>query len=362
MNLSQGDALYYLIGVVSLLFFILLGSVIWSQRRRKRPDLPQPESQPERDVTPAPVAEKSLDSALANTRSHFFGRIKGLFAAAKPPEIEEIEEILYTSDLGPKTVQRLMGAVQKGLKSSQMKDSESVKEALKGEMLDIFSQVNVTPTSEHPFWGRLNWSTQGPTVWLIVGVNGAGKTTTIGKIAGRLGEEGKKVLVAAGDTFRAAAGEQLKIWADRASVEVFDPPSVKDPSAVAFDALNKAVAKAFDVVLIDTAGRLHTQTNLMEELKKVKRVMQKVIPGAPHEVLLVLDANSGQNGLNQAREFHQAVEVTGAVLTKLDGTSKGGVIVGVAHDLGLPVKFIGIGEKIGDLRPFSSSDFVNSIL
>jgi fused signal recognition particle receptor len=195
----------------------------------------------------------------------------------------------------------------------------------------------------------------------VVGVNGAGKTTSIGKIAGQLAHSGKRVLVAAGDTFRAAAGNQLKTWTDRAQVEIFSPEGVTDPSAVAFDAVSKGKAQGYDVVIVDTAGRLHTQSNLMEELKKMKRVITKVIPEAPHETLIVLDANSGQNALMQAREFHKALGLTGVVLTKMDGTAKGGVAVGLAHELKIPIRLIGVGEKIGDLRPFSVKEFVESI-
>jgi fused signal recognition particle receptor len=198
-------------------------------------------------------------------------------------------------------------------------------------------------------------------VIMVVGVNGAGKTTSIGKISAQWAQSGKKVLVAAGDTFRAAAGQQLKVWTERAAVEIFAPEGITDPSAVAFDAVSKAKARGYDFVIIDTAGRLHTQANLMEELKKVKRVIAKVIPEAPHEVLVVLDANSGQNALIQAREFHQALGLTGAILTKMDGTAKGGVAVGLAHELQLPIKLVGIGEKIQDLRPFSAHEFVDSI-
>lgn len=201
-----------------------------------------------------------------------------------------------------------------------------------------------------------------PAVLMVVGVNGAGKTTTIGKLSAKLAGKGKRVLVAAGDTFRAAAGEQLKTWTDRASVEIFDPENVTEPSAVAYQALELAKAKGFDVVIVDTAGRLHTQKNLMEELKKMKRVLAKIDATAPHETLLVLDANSGQNALIQAKEFHGALTVDGVVLTKLDGSAKGGVAVGISNEVGLPIKLIGVGEKIGDLRAFEPRGFVNSIV
>ena len=342
--------------------------------------------------TPAEIQRqerKALSSALTNTRSSFFGRIKSLFGA-KPAldasEMEGLEEILYTSDLGPQTVQRLLEAVETRVKSEGGSGFDAVREALKTEMLDIFESLggDAAPSNGNGHGLRLVTSTDPvihhgsedylegldqlaiwdhkPAILMVVGVNGAGKTTTIGKLARRLAQSGKRVLVAAGDTFRAAAGDQLKVWTERAAVEIFSPEKVTDPSAVAFSAVEQAQKQGFDVVIIDTAGRLHTQKNLMEELKKMKRVIAKLAPTAPHEVLLVLDANSGQNALIQAREFHQAVEVTGVVLTKLDGTAKGGVALGLAHELKLPIKLIGVGEGIDDLRRFSSREFVDSII
>lgn len=323
---------------------------------------------------------KELSSALANTRSSFFGRIRSLFGT-KPTldasEMEELEEILYTSDLGPQTVQRLLDAVQEKVRADGGTGIEAVREALKGEMLSIFQDAGVVEavpighnglrlvkSAEQSIEGleHLNIWDHKPAVLMVVGVNGAGKTTTIGKLASRLAKSGKKVLVAAGDTFRAAAGDQLKIWTDRAQVEIFHPEGVTDPSAVGFAACERAQKEGFDIVIIDTAGRLHTQKNLMEELKKMKRVMTKPVPTAPHEVLLVLDANSGQNALIQAREFHSALTVTGVVLTKLDGSAKGGVAIGLASELKIPIKLIGVGEGIEDLRRFSSTEFVDSIL
>lgn len=330
-------------------------------------------------IAPAPapshpverVEPKALSAALSNTRGSFFGRIKGLFGS-KPTlssgELEDLEEILYTSDLGPQTVQRLMGAVETRLKSDGGSGFEAVRSALKSEMIEIFDGLSaggeVAAGSEDYIEGleRLNIWNAKPAVLMIVGVNGAGKTTTIGKLARRIAQSGRKVLVAAGDTFRAAAGDQLKVWTERAQVEIFSPENVTDPSAVAYQAIERGVNEAFDVVIIDTAGRLHTQKNLMEELKKMKRVMTKLVPAAPHETLLVLDANSGQNALIQAREFNSALEVTGVVLTKLDGTAKGGVAVGLACELRLPIKLIGVGEGIEDLRKFSPREFVDSIL
>ncbi|MEK7355310.1 MAG: signal recognition particle-docking protein FtsY [Bdellovibrionota bacterium] len=319
---------------------------------------------------------RALGLALANTRSSFFGRLKGVFGSRETltsSEMEEIEEILYTSDLGPQTVQRLLEAVETRVSADGNSGFEAVRSALKSEMLSIFHDVengtsnggaHVKHGSEDYIDGleKLAIWNRKPAVLLVVGVNGAGKTTTIGKLARRIAQSGRKVLVAAGDTFRAAAGDQLKVWTERASVEIFNPENVQDPSAVAYQALERGTKEAFDVVIIDTAGRLHTQKNLMEELKKMKRVIQKLLPEAPHEVLLVLDANSGQNALIQAREFHQALGVTGVVLTKLDGTAKGGVAVGLACELQIPIKLIGVGEGIEDLRHFSSEEFVNSII
>lgn len=387
---QQMDILLIFIGVMLLL---VLGVIALSmlKSRKKRRELPQakvevppqvcekakeavvakelgkekealaPEARP---VAPAPApepAEVDLKEALRKTEENLFGRIRGLFktdAVGKP--LEEIEEILYTSDLGPTTVQRLMAAIEEKLSRKEKADYESVREALKEEIKNIFAGSHST----HPGEGilsRIQFADEGPTVLMIVGVNGAGKTTSIGKISAQLAGQGKKVLVAAGDTFRAAAGGQLKVWTDRAQVEIFSPEGVTDPSAIAFDAVSKGKAQGYDIVIVDTAGRLHTQANLMEEIKKMKRVMSKVIPAAPHETLIVLDANSGQNALMQAKEFHGALSLTGAILTKMDGTAKGGVAVGLAQELQIPIKLIGVGERIQDLRSFSSHDFVESL-
>jgi fused signal recognition particle receptor len=312
-------------------------------------------------VPEAPAArKKNLSEALSNTKESFFGRIRNLFASGMAEaDMEALEEILYTSDLGPETVERMMEAIQEKMDRSDVSSLEKVREALREEMHKIFSTI--------PFFSMENWiekvdSVGGPYVILVVGVNGAGKTTTIGKLAHWFASQGRTTLVAAGDTFRAAAGDQLKVWSERAQVEIFSPAGVSDPSAVAFDACQKAKSKNFKVVIVDTAGRLHTQKNLMEELAKMKRTVQKVIPEGPHETLLVLDSNSGQNALMQARQFHDALQVSGVVLTKLDGTAKGGVAVGIVNELGLPIQLVGIGEGIADLRPFDSKEFVDSIL
>lgn len=312
---------------------------------------------------PQPSPEKAVDlrEALKKTEENLFGRIRNLFKNdTHSKHLEEIEEILYTSDLGPTTVQRLMGALEDKLSKRERGDYETVRGTLKEEIRNIF-QESSSSGSDQGILSKIHFAAEGPTVLMIVGVNGAGKTTSIGKISSQLASQGKKVLVAAGDTFRAAAGGQLKVWTDRAQVEIFSPEGVTDPSAVAFDAVSKGKAQAYDIIIIDTAGRLHTQANLMEEIKKMKRVMTKVIPEAPHETLIVLDANSGQNALMQAKEFHNALTLTGAILTKMDGTAKGGVAVGLAQELQIPIKLIGVGERIQDLRSFSSQEFVDSL-
>lgn len=315
------------------------------------PAQPQPEAEV---VTPEAVPEKEVDlkKALRATEENIFGRIKSLFKGNENfGHLEEIEEVLYTSDLGPQTVQKLMEALE-DLNRKEKADFDKVRETLKFQMEEVFARL---PSNS------LHFAQTGPTVLMIVGVNGAGKTTSIGKLASQFASQGKKVLVAAGDTFRAAAGGQLKVWTERAHVEIFSPEGVTDPSAVAFDAVSKAKGQNYDIVIVDTAGRLHTQENLMEELKKMKRVMGKVIPEVPHEIIIVLDANSGQNALIQAREYHKALQLTGAILTKMDGTAKGGVAVGLANELQIPIKFIGVGERIQDLRSFSPHEFVESI-
>ncbi len=311
----------------------------------------------------AEASEKPIESIL-NVKvksSSFFSKIKNLIKtkSISEDEIEQIEEVLYTSDLGPKTVQLLMASIEE----VKPKNIDELQSHLKLEISKIVNSAK-SPFYEHSndFFNEFRINANGLTVWLVTGVNGAGKTTTIGKIANKLSLDGKKVLLAASDTFRAAATEQLSIWQTRAGVEIFSPPQVKDPSAVAFDAVSRAKAKGFDFVIIDTAGRLHTQKNLMEELKKIKRVIQKVVPEAPHESLIVLDANSGQNAIMQAEQFHQALELSGVILSKMDGTAKGGVVLSLAGELGLPVKLVGVGEKADDLRQFDKKEFVSSLV
>lgn len=409
MNVQEHAMILWIVAFFAVLVLLVLGAVLvgfFRNQSRIRREIGRPTA-PERDILPSPdvpevppiplelrrdtaeaptqgpapvlaptaptpeepsapaedefASSRTLSQALEKTEKSFFGRLRGLFQnETATKNFEDIEEILYTSDLGPQTVERLMERLG-DLSRSEKSDLAALKSALKEEFLQIFEGAQVPEPKPEETLGHLSQGSV-PSVWMIVGVNGAGKTTTIGKVSAHLARQGKRVLVAAGDTFRAAAESQLKVWTDRAQVELFSPEGVKDPSAVAFDAVSKAKTQSFDVVLIDTAGRLHTQANLMEELKKVKRVLAKIMPDAPHETLIVLDANSGQNALQQAREFHQALTLTGVVLTKMDGTAKGGVAVGLAQELKVPIRLIGIGEKIGDLRAFSATEFVDSIL
>lgn len=305
----------------------------------------------------------SLKNILEGSRRSFWSHLS--FSSSQNLQIsdvlDKIEEALYMGDLGPQTVAYLVEQAQEHFSKNELSE-DSLRSFLKTKMAEILGDQKFSDNVYEQLKENSAGGEATPLVLLIVGVNGAGKTTTIGKLAGNLAQNGKKVLIAAGDTFRAAAETQLKVWTDRAAAEIFSPEGVKDPGAVAFDAVSKAKAKGFDVCIIDTAGRLHTQSNLMDELAKVKKVMAKVIPEAPHHTWLVLDANSGQNALFQARNFHDKLGVTGVVLTKMDGTAKGGVAIGIVNELKLPVRYVGIGESAQDLQPFDQKEFVESII
>ncbi|MBW1722924.1 MAG: signal recognition particle-docking protein FtsY [Deltaproteobacteria bacterium] len=296
-----------------------------------------------------------LRQGLSKTRSGLAGSLDALFFGKKEINdelLEQLEEVLFTSDLGVATTQELIDMVQDRVSRKELDKPEKIRSLLK-EQIRAFLEVEDVQ-HRTPALGE-------PLVIMVVGVNGVGKTTTIGKIGNLFREEGKRVILAAGDTFRAAAVEQLEIWGERIGAEVVKQKEGADPSAVAFDAVAAALARKADVVLIDTAGRLHTKSNLMDELEKIQRVTGKKLPGAPHEVWLVLDATTGQNAIAQARIFNETLGVTGIILTKLDGTAKGGIVVGISHELQIPIKFIGIGEKMDDLRPFNAGDFVEAI-
>ncbi len=295
-----------------------------------------------------------LKEGLAKTHQGWISRIDGLTAGRKKIDetlLEELEEILITSDIGVKTSQHLIRDVTAKVTRKELEDAGHLKANLQEQIFQILNQ------QEKP----LDITRARPFVIMVVGVNGTGKTTTISKMAQKFKAEGKSVLLAAADTFRAAAIEQLEIWGQRIGCEVIKHRQGSDPAAVVFDALQAGRSRGSDLVLVDTAGRLHTKVNLMEELKKIKRIMTREIPGAPHEILLVLDATTGQNALSQARMFHQALEVTGIVLTKLDGTAKGGILIGISNELKIPLRYIGIGEKAEDLREFNARDFVDAL-
>jgi fused signal recognition particle receptor len=294
-----------------------------------------------------------LKESLTKTRQGFVDKIDNLISGRKSIDqalYDELEEILIQADVGAETAFNLVEDLKRLVKERRASDAGELKPLLKGLMRDLLGQ------DTSPLAGGGN-----PTVILVVGVNGVGKTTTIGKLAYNLKQCGDRVILAAGDTFRAAAIDQLEIWGNRAGVDVIKHREGSDPAAVVYDALQAARARHASVLIIDTAGRLHTKSNLMEELKKVGRVLSRDNPGAPHEVLLVLDATTGQNAISQARIFGEATGVTGIVLTKLDGTAKGGVVIGIKKALDIPVKFIGIGEGVEDLRPFSAGEFVDAL-
>jgi fused signal recognition particle receptor len=305
--------------------------------------------------TPEPTFLEKMKQAVTRTRENLSDKIDEMVAFTKEIDrktLDELEFILISADLGTKTTDEILKNLRERADRKQIKDVAELKRLIKEQILEI---LQATPV-------RAGKPAQGePEVVMVVGVNGTGKTTTIGKLAYALRSEGKTVLLSAADTFRAAAIEQLEIWGSRTGVEVIKTKPGGDPAAVLFDTLNAAKARHTDSVIVDTAGRLHTKSNLMAELEKMKRTAQRIIPGAPHEVLLVMDATTGQNGLQQARQFTDSAGVTGIVLTKLDGTAKGGVVVAISRELGLPVRYVGVGEKAGDLLPFNPKNFVDSL-
>lgn len=297
-----------------------------------------------------------LKKGLSKTHQGFVEKIDRLFLGKKTIDqdlLDELEALLYEADIGVKTTTDLIEGVRQGLKRGDLQDPEKVKTFIKEEILRILR------SGEKPLF--IDFNSTKPFVFMVVGVNGAGKTTTIGKIAHQYSSQGKRVLIGAADTFRAAAVEQLEIWANRVGADFIKQSKGSDPSAVAFDSIQAAKARNTDLVFIDTAGRLHTKVNLMEELKKIKRIVSRECPGAPHEILLVLDATTGQNAISQAKLFNEAIGVTGIALTKLDGTAKGGIIVGITEELKIPIRYVGVGEAIDDLKEFNATDFVQAL-
>lgn len=300
--------------------------------------------------------DENLDNKLTRTRGRFKDSLLNFVRGTGKIDddlLEELENQLITADLGVAVTERVIAAIKTRLSRGDGGDSEALHQAMKSELTDILKSVEQPleiPDSPDPF------------VILVVGVNGSGKTTTIGKLAKQLTDGGQSVMLAAGDTFRAAAVEQLQTWGERNDVPVVAQGSGADSASVIFDALQSAKARNIDVLIADTAGRLHTQDGLMDELKKVKRVLAKLDPATPNETLIVLDGGTGQNALNQAQSFHQAMQLTGMVVTKLDGTAKGGIVFAIAQQLGIPLRFIGVGEKVGDLRVFQAEEFVDALL
>lgn len=305
-----------------------------------------------------PSAEPSLlerlKAGIQKTRTGLSERLDDVFQGRKEIDAEALEELeyaLYTADLGVATTQEILERVRQRMERSAAGDLGQLKALIREHVLEVLEATErPVPVVAEP-----------PAVIMVIGVNGAGKTTTIGKLANRFKNEGRSVLLCAADTFRAAAIEQLEVWAGRNQVDLIRQQTGADPSAVLFDALQAAKARKIDYLIVDTAGRLHTKDNLMAELEKMKRTAERVVPGSPHEVLLVLDGTTGQNGLEQARKFTESAGVTGIVLTKLDGTAKGGVVVAISRELNLPVRYIGVGEKIEDLLPFEAESFAASL-
>ncbi|MGH9691962.1 MAG: signal recognition particle-docking protein FtsY [Candidatus Acidiferrales bacterium] len=304
---------------------------------------------------PEPTLLERLKESVTKTRTELSARVEQILTGDRPvdPEVlKQLESALLAADIGVRTTKEVLAALREQVNQHKLEGASSLKQELKNQILKI---LTATPVNSE---GKAD---AAPRVLFVVGVNGTGKTTTIGKLANRMKKEGANVVLCAADTFRAAAIEQLEVWARRAGVEVIKQKSGADPSAVIFDALTAARARSADLVIVDTAGRLHTKSNLMAELEKMKRTAAKIVPGAPHDVLLVLDATTGQNGLNQAREFWNHAGVTGIVLTKLDGTAKGGIVVAIARELNLPIRFVGTGEQMDDLVPFDAQTYVNSL-
>jgi len=334
---------------------------------RIAPEAPSPErAEPEQKSVETPskpaqvleIAEeepagffKRLKTGLSKTRQSFSRQIESVFTSGRGIDdeaLEQIEEALITADVGVDTTMKLMQRLEKSVKA--INNMAAFKDLLKTEMRSLIDYGEPSPSLSKPY------------VVMVVGVNGVGKTTTIGKLAAKYQSEGKSIILGAADTFRAAAVEQLEIWAERSGADIVKHRDKADPAAVAYDAVQAAMARNADIVIIDTAGRLHTKVNLMEQLKKIKRTVGRQIPDAPHEILLVVDATTGQNAIAQAKMFHQDIGVTGIALTKLDGTAKGGIVLGISHTLNIPIRYIGIGEKISDLQPFDPHMFIDALL
>jgi fused signal recognition particle receptor len=356
--------------VLALIMVVLRRASLRSQQKAKatakeRLDYTQPSKAVEAKPTEKPAEEPeaavekpdaetaaAYKAGLAKTRGGFVARMGKLFGKKQidAATVDELEEVLFTADIGPRAADHIFQAVKSGLSKTDLESSDKIWQQIKKTSREILNvDAPALDMSKKPF------------VLLVLGVNGVGKTTTIGKLASLWKAQGKKILLAAGDTFRAAATEQLEEWAKRAQVDIVKGKPQGDPSSVIFDAIKKGVDDSYDIVICDTAGRLHSNAGLMDELKKIRRVADKAMAGAPHQTWMVLDATTGQNAIAQAKTFKADMEITGIVLTKLDGSSKGGVVLGICDELKVPVRYIGLGEKIGDLRPFDASAFVEEL-
>jgi len=303
--------------------------------------------------------KESLDKGLEKTKTSFFSKLTKAIAGKSTVDadvLDNLEEVLVTSDVGVTTTLKIIKRLEERVARDKYVGTNELNDLLKAEVSSLLQENNTTDKEDFSLP-----VTSGPYVIMVVGVNGVGKTTTIGKLAYQFKQSGKKVILGAADTFRAAAVDQLEVWSKRADVPIIKQAMGSDPASVAFDTVNSAVAQKVDVVIIDTAGRLHNKINLMNELSKIKRSIEKIIPGAPHEILLVLDASTGQNAIEQARQFTKATDVNALALTKLDGTAKGGVVIGISDEFKIPVKYIGVGEKMEDLQVFNKGEFVDSL-
>lgn len=301
-----------------------------------------------------------FNKAIEKTRDSINNKLDTIFEGRKQIDeafLDELEEMLISTDIGVSTTMQILEAIRKGVSRQEINDLDALKRAMRNELLTILHHSEVTGVADET---KYDLSIK-PYVLMVVGVNGVGKTTTIGKLAQRIKNEGNEVLICAADTFRAAASEQLEIWSNRAGVPLIQQKQGTDPAAVLFDALKSAKSRNSDVLIVDTAGRLHNKSNLMAELEKMKRIAGREVPEAPHEVLLVIDAVTGQNGLEQARQFMKVADVTGIVLTKLDGTAKGGIAVAIAKELNLPIRYVGVGEQVDDLMVFDAEQYVNGL-
>lgn len=308
---------------------------------------------------PEPTVLERLKNSVVKTRTELSARVEQLLTGDRPVDpalLAQLEAALLSADIGVGTTKEVLASLRRQVTEQKLVGSAALKLELKNQLVSILAAAPVPRNGDSGVSAAA-----APRVIFVVGVNGTGKTTTIGKLANRLRVEGRSVMLCAADTFRAAAIEQLEVWAKRSGVELIKQKAGSDPAAVVFDGLTAARAKNVDAVIVDTAGRLHTKSNLMAELEKMKRTAAKLVPGAPHDVLLVMDATTGQNGLAQAREFTGHVGVTGIVLTKLDGTAKGGIVIAISRELGLPIRFVGTGEQIDDLVPFDAQTYVNSL-